>query len=133
MLASDIRYRLMFLIYDQTTTLTGAATTYATLLIALQAMTSGSGSFAVTANGQLVSVSGNGHSATFSQSSDGATPADFSENAGFLRKLYVESKAALISAGTPAPTDLQIWDEMYFRIAPVSSYGPVEMSNLRMA
>ena len=107
---------MMYRVYDLTTSLTGTATTYATLLIAIQAITAAN--FSVSTTGQITMTSANGRTVEFG-SSGGATPVDFAESAGDLRDLYVDSKAALITSGIAAPTDAQIFTEMMDRLRAV--------------
>ena len=119
----------MWRIYDLTTSLTAAASTYTTLLAALQAM--GGGTFSITSSGQIQSVSANGHTVTFGQTTSGASTTDYAENAAYLRDLYVWSKAALVSAGDASPTDAEIFDEMMHRLEPCVEYAVGSYQNLR--
>ena len=122
----------LYRVFDLTTTLTAAATTYATLIAALQALTAAN--FSVTASGTIVSTSANGHSVTFSQATaSGSNPQDYSQFAAAARDLYTSARSALISAGIAAPTDLQVWTEMMDRpeLQRITELGPSSMSTLR--
>lgn len=122
----------MWRIFDTTTSLTASASTYATLLAALQAMASGVVSV-TTASGGIISTSANGHSVTFDRVTSGNSQMDYAANAGELRDLYQNSKAALISAGDASPTDTEIFDEMMDRLQSIREYGPSQFIDLRNA
>ncbi len=125
----------MYRVFDLTTSLTPAATQYATLIAALQALTLVTTSLSpATTSGIVTGVSANGHSVTYAETGQYSTTADdFSGNSAFMRDVYTESRLALISAGIAAPTDPQIFDEMMFRISPATEIGPSCFSGLRCA
>ena len=129
MLSTQHRRGFLWRIYDLTTTLTGSATTYATLLAAVQAVSSSQFSFSST--GTITAVSANGHSVSFGHSSSGSSPESYAENAAGLRDLYETSKANLISAGDPTPTDAEIFDEMMDTLQSVRSLQLTSMQTLR--
>jgi hypothetical protein len=108
-----MRRGLMYRVYDLTTSLTATATTYATLIVALQAI--GASNFSVSTTGQVVATSANGRSVQFGNLG-GASPTDFAESAGDLRDLYVQSRADLVTSGIASPTDAQIFTEMMDRL-----------------
>jgi hypothetical protein len=75
---------------------------------------------AAVASGQAVAAtSAFGHSVTFSRPGEGApTPADIAELCDEALELHDACRAALVSTGTPAPTDAQILSEMLHRWQP---------------
>lgn len=114
----------MYRIFDDTTTLTPTATTYATLFLALQTLTAVG--IALTNTGGEVSRTGaaDRYVEFFAPSESGTSSADIIELIGELRLLYDESVTVLISSGIAVPTDLQIWNEMKMRLGPVQEFGP---------
>lgn len=131
MLSTTQRRGFLWRIYDLTTTLTATATTYATLLAAVQAV--GAANFTITSTGTITAVAGNGKSVTLGAAASGATPVDYAEAAAALRDLYQDSRAAIISSGIASPTDAQIFTEMKFRLQPVTELAPSNFAALRCA
>lgn len=113
-IASDTKISLLYELYDS------VPATFATLLTAIKAKAL-QWNAAVSGGGIIASTSGNGHSTTFATEGR-ITAADLVEFGGELRREYEASKAALISAGTPAPTDEQILAEMVHRFEPCTEF-----------
>lgn len=104
---------MMWRVYDLVTTL-GGGTTYATFILALQALTTAN--FNVTAfTGTITAVSANGRSVNLGAGGVSSSPEDYGACVGCLRDLYVSVRAVLISSGVAVPTDAQIFTEMMDR------------------
>ena len=113
----------LWLIHDKTTSL-GGGSTYATLIIALKAISASVDS--VTSSGGEVSRTGAADRFVefFAPSESGTSQQDLHEFAGWLRDEYEDSTEALVNAGIPTPSDQEIWDEMKSRMRGVKSHGP---------
>lgn len=85
--------------------------------------------FDQTSAGAISAVSGNGHSVSYGGE---FTTAEAFELAGEMEELHNTAKARLIAAGTAAPTDSQIYDEMVFLIGDaVTVLEPSQFTELR--
>lgn len=93
-----------------------AATLYATLKTSARAKLKSTSLGLV-----LVATTSKGHAAQYQLPNGGAgfTPSNIAELTEELIQLYDRSKADLIAAGTPAPTDDQIFTEMMDWLKPV--------------
>ena len=110
-------------------------TTHATLLDALNAANDTASLSASTGSGSIVETSGNGHSTKYADpnaASSLVAPADIAEMASDFLDLYDSAQAALIAAGTPAPTDEQTFEQMLAELQP-AYHATVDYSNLQYA
>jgi len=98
-------------------TVPGGGTTYATLILALQAR-----AFLLAdlvGAGAVASTSAGDRSTSFSSSDHGNTPEDMAQLGGEMLDLYDVSRAALVTSGISSPTDAQIFTEMMDRLVAI--------------
>ena len=85
--------------------------------------------FEQTSNGTISAVSGNGHSVSYGGE---FTTGEVFELASEMEDLHNTAKARLIAAGTAAPSDEQIYNEMVFLIGDaVTVLDPSQFTELR--
>jgi len=123
----DERNAVLDAIEDNTTSLDATATTYATLLAALKAMTAAAAS--VTQVGNIKNTGADGAFVEFFGASEyDPGPQGQRAVAGRIRQTYRDCIAILDSAGNPTPTDREIFDEMRDRLTPVREIAPTDFS-----
>lgn len=104
--------------------------TYATLLAALNAGNDSAASVSSAGTGTVVEVSANGRTTRLQSPTEFSTTSQESARAwADLLDRYDSSKAALIAAGTAAPTDAQIYAQMLAELVPAYESTP-DFSNL---
>lgn len=102
-----------------------------TLLAQLEAQAD-SAVTALSASGAIKSTAGNGKAVEFFGPGDtGISSTELGTLTGEMLRLYDLSRAALVSSGVASPTDAQIYEEMKFRLEPVTELGPSTFSTLR--
>lgn len=99
-------------IYAQVT-----AGTFASLTLALASAENAR--IDAVSSGTISSVSGNGHSVSFATQGDAPGQDDFAACISELQDTYDAARAALVAAGTPSPSDANIYAEMMYRLQPV--------------
>lgn len=104
----------------------------ATLLDALNAANDTASLSASTGSGSVVETSANGHSTKFADPNSASSlvaPADIADMTSDLLDLYDSANAALIAAGTPTPSDEEIFEQMLAELQPAYESTP-DFSNL---
>jgi len=118
----DQRDAFLDYLEDNTTTLTAGATLYATLLDALKAQTAAS--VGVSQIGTIIRTGADGAFTEFAQASEyDQGPQGRTTEWAIIRRTYRSASERLINAGTPSPTDPEIFAEMRFLLTPVREFG----------